>query len=50
MRTHLGPNDGATLTGRRYRPDVTGYALCTLKRIGASAEQVRAALAAHAPH
>jgi hypothetical protein len=50
VRTHLGPRDGATLTGRRYRPDVTGYALCALKDIGATTEQVRAALTAHAPH
>ncbi|WP_426502716.1 Hsp70 family protein [Dactylosporangium sp. McL0621] len=47
VRTRVGPRDGAALTGRRYRQDVSGFALCSLTDVGVTAGELRAALAAH---
>jgi hypothetical protein len=45
VRTQAGPVDGAALTGRRYRTDVSGFALCKLTEVGAPADELRVALA-----
>lgn len=49
VRTHLGPHDGAVLTGRKYRTDVGGYVLCELRAVGVTPDRLGAALTAHAP-
>jgi hypothetical protein len=45
VRTNLGPDRGAALTGAPYRPDLAGHVLCALSDVGAEAGPLSAVLA-----